>query len=68
MKKLINNRLLTVIVMAVVYSFLWEIIIDLGYLIGCILGLSHMQILGLITTLGFIIGISLSILINHYRH
>lgn len=54
--------------MTVVYSFLWQGIVSVGYLIGCILGLPHVQMLELTTALGFVIGASLPILINHYRH
>lgn len=68
MKKLVNNWLLMTIIMTVVYSFLWQGIVSVGYLIGCILGLPHVQMLELTTALGFVIGASLPILINHYRH
>lgn len=68
MKKLINNWLLMTIIMTVVYSFLWQGIVFIGYSIGYVLGLPHVQMLELTTALGFVIGASLPILINHYRH
>lgn len=68
MKKLINNWLLMTIVMTVVYSFLWQGIVFIGYSIGCVLDLPHVQMLELTTALGFVIGASLPILINHYKH
>lgn len=67
MKKLVNNWLLMTIIMTVVYSFLWQGIVFIGDLIGCILGLPQVQMLELTTALGFVIGASLPILINHHR-
>ena len=42
-------------------------IVFVGYLIGYVLGLPHVQMLELTTALGFVIGASLPILINHHR-
>lgn len=67
MKKLINNWLLMTIIMTVVYSFLWQGIVFIGYSIGYVLGLPHVQTLELTTALGFVIGASLPILINYHR-
>jgi hypothetical protein len=67
MKKLINNWLLMTIIMTVVYSFLWQGIVFVGYLIGYVLGLPHVQMLELTTALGFVTGASLPILINYHR-
>lgn len=67
MKKLINNWLLMTIIMTVVYSFLWQGIVFIGYSIGYVLGLPHVQMLELTTALGFVIGASLPILINRHR-
>ncbi len=67
MKKLINNWLLMTLIMTVVYSFLWQGIVFVGYLIGHVLGLPHVQMLELTTALGFVTGASLPILINYHR-
>ena len=53
--------------MTVVYSFLWQGIVFVGYLIGYVLGLPHVQMLELTTALGFVTGASLPVLINYHR-